>query len=165
MVLCIYTDGSGTRRGNPGGWACCVVQATDLDLIWHQSCGYDADTTNNRMELTAAIEGLRGALALCNDTPNLHRLLENHQMSVILRTDSMYVINLANGSYRPNTNNDLYDDLHLVIRSFGIPVDFQHVRGHSGDTLNERMDKLAKHSRKNGHQRALTGLLVDVQEE
>lgn len=131
----IYTDGG--CRGNPGigGWG--AVLTTDQ----HQKKikGSAADTTNNRMELTAAIEALNALKKPCN---------------VILHTDSTYVKNgittwLANwkknnwktAARKPVKNADLWKALETACAKH--EVDWRWVKGHAGVEGNEIADTLA----------------------
>jgi ribonuclease HI len=88
--------------------------------------GSDPQTTNNRMELTAAIEGLRKLPAGAR---------------VKLRSDSQYMIKSINFGWKRNANVDLWKDLDIEIARRR--VSFEWVRGHAGDPLNERADRLA----------------------
>lgn len=131
----ITTDGSCLGNPGPGGWACvlrCDGHERALD-------GGVADTTNNRMELTAAIEGLRTLKRAC---------------TVTVITDSEYVRRGAteflarwkeNGwSTRAGSNvanRDLWEQLDELVSYH--EVTWLHVRGHSGHGDQERCDKLA----------------------
>ncbi len=132
----IYTDGACSGNPGPGGWAAI--------LFWNgeekELSGGENPTTNNRMELKAAIEGLNALKA---------------QSSVILYTDSRYVMDgltkwlprwKANGwktaDKKPVKNEDLWRTLdEAALRH---EVDWQWVAGHSGDVGNERADTLAR---------------------
>ena len=88
--------------------------------------GFDPSTTNNRMEITAALEGLRAT------TPG---------SSVVLRSDSQYVIYTLTKGWKRNKNHDLWKvlDAETAARR----VRFEWVRGHDSDALNNRADELA----------------------
>jgi ribonuclease HI len=88
--------------------------------------GGDSKTTNNRMELTAAIEALR---LLPDGTP------------VLLRSDSQYLVNTINLRWKRNANADLWKQLDEEMSRR--KVRFEWVRGHAGDVLNDRADRLA----------------------
>ena len=132
----IYTDGA--CRGNPGkgGWgAVLVYQGREKELS-----GGDAETTNNRMELTAAIE----ALAILKEP-----------CEVTLTSDSKYLVDaIVQGwavSWRargwrkadksPALNADLWEKLLKLLETHN--VTFVWVKGHDGHPYNERCDKLA----------------------
>jgi ribonuclease HI len=135
----IYTDGS--CRGNPGagGWGALLMFEGREREIW----GGEAETTNNRMELRAAIEALDALKRPCH---------------VELHTDSQYVRNgitqwlslwkargwrtMSKGAVK---NEDLWRRLDEARTRH--EVDWRWVRGHAGHELNERADQLAKRGR------------------
>ena len=132
----IHTDGSCLLNPGPGGWAAVLQwQGNERELT-----GSEPDTTNNRMELTAAIMGLNAV---------------TRPMLVDLHTDSRYVMNgvqdwmprwKANGwktaAKKPVANQDLWQQLdEAVIRH---QVRWHWVKGHAGNPLNERCDVLAR---------------------
>ena len=130
-----FTDGACSGNPGPGGWGA-VLQFGDHERELH---GGAADTTNNRMELTAAIEALRALSEPCR---------------VSLTTDSTYVKDgitqwLANwkrndwktAAKKPVKNQDLWQALdHESSRH---EIDWCWVKGHSGHPENERADRLA----------------------
>ena len=132
----IYTDGACSGNPGPGGWG------TILEYAGHEKelSGGEAMTTNNRMELTAVIEGLKALKERC---------------SVTVTTDSKYVadgINLgwarkwkANGWKRPDKkpalNPELWDELLSLIDKHEVTIVW--IKGHAGHPYNERCDKLA----------------------
>ena len=131
----IYTDGACRGNPGPGGWG--VV------LIANQKCrtlhGGDPETTNNRMELTAAIEALNA--------------LKGGQR-VVLHTDSKYVMDGINewlpnwkkrgwktAAKKPVKNKDLWQALDEAVARH--EIDWHWVRGHDGNPGNEEADALA----------------------
>jgi ribonuclease HI len=120
--ILVYADGSCLGNPGPGGWGVLIVEAGAT----REYSGSDPHTTNNRMEMTAAIEGLR-------------RLPP--EVKVILRSDSQYLVNSVNLRWKRNANVDLWKELDAEIA--GRKVRFEWVRGHAGDTLNDRADRLA----------------------
>ena len=130
-----FTDGACSGNPGPGGWGA-VLQFGDHERELH---GGAEDTTNNRMELTAAIETLRALSEPCR---------------VSLTTDSTYVKDgitqwLANwkrngwktAAKKPVKNQDLWQELdHESARH---AIDWCWVKGHSGHPENERADRLA----------------------
>jgi ribonuclease HI len=133
----VYTDGACQNNqapgGQPGGWACVFVDGP-------QFSGFDPATTNNRMELTAAIEALK------HTEPGA---------AVTIFSDSAYVVNAfqqnwfagwqrrgwKNAKGQPVENQDLWRDLkHLEQER---RVTWVKVRGHAGDHYNEIADRLA----------------------
>ena len=119
----VYADGSCLGNPGPGGWG---VVVRDPDGNVTELNGYDPSTTNNRMELMAAIEGLRAT---------------EPGAEVILRSDSQYVVKSMTLHYKRNKNNDLWDllDAETAARR----VRFEWVRGHGDDPINNRADELA----------------------
>jgi ribonuclease HI len=120
----VYADGSCLKNPDgPGGWGVVVCDPDDNE---RESNGHAASTTNNRMELTAAIEGLRAT------EPGCH---------AVLRSDSQYVVNTMNLNWRRKANLDLWKllDAETDART----VRFEWVRGHGVDPLNNRADELA----------------------
>ncbi len=138
----LYTDGACSGNPGPGGWAA-LLKHPATETIKTLS-GSESSTTNNRMELTAAIEGLRSIDA----TP---------RRRICLVSDSEYVIRgltewikgwIANNWKRgkkagapPVKNVDLWQELHALAGRHDMT--YQHVRGHSGHPENEECDRLA----------------------
>lgn len=131
----IYTDGACKGNPGPGGWGALLVYKGVEKELW----GGDPNTTNNRMELMAAIAGLIALTRPC---------------SVKLVTDSQYVMKgiqewLPNWKKRgwktaakePVKNADLWQKLDEEVNRH--QVSWQWVRGHTGHPGNERADQLA----------------------
>ncbi|MCL5781279.1 MAG: ribonuclease HI [Bacillota bacterium] len=132
----IYTDGACSGNPGPGGYGVVMLYK---DHRKEMSAGF-RDTTNNRMEILAAIVGLESLQERCN---------------VTIYTDSQYLINAiekgwakkwrANGWMRnkkePALNADLWERLLKLCERHN--VKFVWVRGHSGNPENERCDRLA----------------------
>ena len=132
----IYTDGA--CKGNPGagGWGA-VLRYNGHE---RELSGGEADTTNNKMELTAVIMALKALKEPCD---------------VTLTTDSQYVCNAVNKGWIYNwkknnwiksdktqaKNIELWEELLPLLRRH--KVSFVWVRGHNGHPENERCDKLA----------------------
>lgn len=133
--ITIYCDGSSIGNPGPGGWGAVVADGARAKELG----GYKNDTTNNRMELTAAIESLR--------------ILKNAS-AVSIHTDSSYVINgitkwvkgwVKNGwltkEKKDVLNRELWQELVKVSEKHDVA--WKHVKGHSGIELNERADMIA----------------------
>jgi ribonuclease HI len=133
----VYTDGACSGNPGPGGWAAIITEDGTERVV----SGAEPRTTNQRMELTAAIEGL----AAIPDRRRVH-----------VHTDSAYVMNCfeerwwerweKNGwlgsAKKPVTNRDLWERLLAQVRRHDVV--WHKVRGHSGDVMNDRVDALAR---------------------
>lgn len=131
----IFTDGACRGNPGPGGWGV-VMRYKDKEKELY---GGEAHTTNNRMELMAAIEALKTLKESCD---------------VELTTDSQYVKNGINqwiinwkkrgwktADKKPVKNVDLWQELDELVSNH--KVNWHWVRGHSGHPENERADQLA----------------------
>jgi ribonuclease HI len=135
-VVEIYTDGACSGNPGPGGWGALLrYNGNEREL-----CGGEAETTNNRMELRAAIEALNALKRPC---------------TVHLHTDSTYVKQgitewikrwKANGwrtaGKKPVKNQDLWEALDEALARHDIR--WHWVKGHAGHPENERADELAR---------------------
>lgn len=134
-VLEIWTDGACKGNPGPGGWG--VVMRYGIHS--HEMHGGEAETTNNRMELTAVIEALS---AIKRPVP------------IILHLDSNYVKNGITGwvhgwkrkgwrtaDGKPVKNVELWQQLDKLASE--LDIDWRWVKGHAGDPGNERADELA----------------------
>ena len=141
----IYTDGACSGNPGPGGWGTILI----YKKVKKELCGFEEETTNNRMEITAVINGLNALKEKCEAE---------------VYSDSSYVVNAFNNGWleswkynnwkksnkKPVENQDLWEilveltDKHIV--------KFIKVKGHSVNELNNRCDFLAtneikKHSK------------------
>ncbi|MCF7815946.1 MAG: ribonuclease HI [Candidatus Pacebacteria bacterium] len=136
-TVIIYCDGSSIGNPGPGGWGAVVLYESGKNI--EELGGYVKGTTNNRMELTAAIEAL-------------NKLKE--KKAATIKTDSMYVINgitkwvfgwekngWQSSQKKEVLNKDLWQELMKVSEKH--TVTWEHVRGHEGVTFNERADMIA----------------------
>jgi ribonuclease HI len=146
MQIRVYTDGACSGNPGPGGWA--MVFNTDKQCKTYG--GYDVETTNNRMELTAVNQ--------CLKKISKHKSKDD---VFEIYSDSAYVINaivkkwlqgwLKNG-WKTKTgddikNRDLWEqtiECLQLIETAGQKVTFIKIKGHAGNTFNEMVDKLAK---------------------
>ena len=131
----IYTDGACKGNPGPGGWGAYLqYKGREKELY-----GGEKDTTNNRMELMAAIQALETLTRPCQ---------------IQLYTDSKYVLQgitewmdgwkrkgWKTSAKQPVKNDDLWKRLDQAIQRHDI--DWQWVRGHTGDIGNEKADELA----------------------
>jgi len=133
----IYTDGACKGNPGPGGWGAWLKSGpTEKELF-----GGELNTTNNRMELTAVIEGLAALKRPCK---------------VLLYLDSQYVRmgitewirgwkakGWMTASKQPVKNVELWQKLDKLVAEGGHQIEWRWVKGHSGDPGNERADMLA----------------------
>ena len=137
----IFTDGACRGNPGPGGWGV-LIRYNNSE---HELYGAEADTTNNRMELFAAITGLE-------TLTNLSDLVSPY--TVILTTDSKYLKDgitlwLPNWKLRgwktaarkPVKNADLWQRLDAVVSNH--KINWEWVKGHSGHRENDIVDELA----------------------
>lgn len=131
----LWTDGACRGNPGPGGWAALLIAGERERLL----TGAEALTTNNRMELTAAIRGLQALKRAC---------------TVHLHTDSQYVMrgvtewlpqwkrrDWRTADKKPVKNADLWRELDEVAQHH--VIDWHWVRGHAGIERNEQVDRHA----------------------
>lgn len=148
MRVRIFTDGACSENPGPGGWAV-VFNTADKCRSFS---GNELCTTNNRMELMAVIEAFKKILEKAK--PSRGTQFE-------IYSDSAYVVNTINNcwieAWQKNNwqttkredvkNRDLWEEfsrLRRETRSLGISITIYKIKGHSGNTFNELVDKLAK---------------------
>ena len=143
----IITDGSCLGNPGPGGWAC-ILRCGQHERVLQ---GGMADTTNNRMELTAAIEGLR-ALKRASQVTVLT------DSEYVRRGITEYLPRWKTNGWRTSTgkavvNQDLWEELEEL--SSHHEVAWTHVPGHSGQPNHERCDALATAAARTAKQEAV----------
>jgi ribonuclease HI len=143
MKYKIFTDGSSRGNPGPGGWGAVIVCGEEKII---ELGGGEKNTTNNRMELTAALESFK----------KLNQLMHKDSADAALEvfTDSSYLINgitkwvpgwIRNG-WKTKTkddvlNKDIWSELYSISKSFNIK--WNHIGGHVGIVGNERCDEIA----------------------
>lgn len=141
-TVILYTDGACSGNPGPGGWGAL--------LIWNgkerELSGGAAQTTNNRMEMNAVIEGLKAIKEPCR---------------VKIHSDSALIINAFNQNWiknwkkrgwkkankKPVENRDLWEKMLTVMKPH--TVEWIKVKGHSTDERNNRVDRIAVNASKN----------------
>ena len=132
VTTIVYTDGACSGNPGPGGWAWAVVDGGFAS-------GGEAQSTNQRMEIMAAFEAVK-----------------SHQGPVEIVSDSTYVVHCfsdrwhdgwkrrgwRNSQRKPVANRDLWEPFIDLVLSRG-DVTFRWVKGHSGDPMNDLVDRLA----------------------
>lgn len=147
--IIVHTDGACSGNPAPGGWAAIIIGWNgDGKAFRYDIWGGDEDptTTNQQMELTAAIEALvwiKDQKGFATTTP------------ILIRSDSQYLVNgmniwlanwLSNG-WKASDKGPVKNRSHWASLDFlteGMDITWEWVRGHSGDPLNEAADALAK---------------------
>jgi ribonuclease HI len=135
----IYSDGGARPNPGPGGWAALLIYGDTQKELY----GYDPATTNNRMELTAAVGALSALKRPCE--------IEFHTDSQYLRKGITEWIQswMKNGwrtsTKKPVENQELWMQLHALTQQHNI--DWRWVRGHAGNSWNEQVDQLATRAR------------------
>jgi ribonuclease HI len=128
----VWTDGACSGNPGPGGWAWATEDG-------RQGTGGAPNTTNQRMEITAALEAVRALGG-----------------PLVVVSDSTYVVNCfrdgwwkgwlargwVNSAKKPVANRDLWEPLVDAVRENG-EIAFRWVKGHSGDPMNDLVDRLA----------------------
>ena len=144
--IIMYTDGACSGNPGPGGWGTVLMFGEHKKEI----SGFMPDTTNNRMELFAAVQGFTALKQPC---------------AVTLYSDSAYLVNVfkqnwidgwqRNGwktaSKKPVENQDLWKQLYDLLKENS--VRFTWVKGHSGIRENELVDQLARDAAKSPTER------------
>ncbi len=135
-TVTVYTDGACSGNPGPGGWGAILRYGPHEKVI----SGGEAETTNNRMELTAAIRALEALTEPC---------------AVELYTDSRYLVDALEKGWvynwkrngwrkpdkKPALNVDLWEQLLALLESHEVRLHW--VRGHADNAFNNRCDKLA----------------------
>ncbi|MQG18747.1 MAG: cyclic pyranopterin monophosphate synthase MoaC [SAR202 cluster bacterium] len=123
IMIRVYTDGSCLNNPGAGGWAAIILDKKSKMILK----GGENNTTNNRMELMSVISGLE---SIADDE------------DVTIYSDSKYVINSVTLGWKRKANLDLWEllDQQLISKN----VEWQWVKGHSGDKYNEEADQIAQ---------------------
>ncbi|MGE4282389.1 MAG: ribonuclease HI [Clostridia bacterium] len=135
--IIIYTDGACSGNPGPGGWGAILMYGKHQKEL----SGFEKHTTNNRMELIAAIQALKILKEPCN---------------IALHSDSAYLINALNQGWlsnwekngwrtsakKPVENQDLWQEIVEQCKTHNI--DWEKVKGHSDNLYNNRCDELAR---------------------
>ena len=129
--ITVYTDGACKGNPGPGGWAALIIDERAKETLI--SGGPIPHTTNQRMEVTAAIQGLRHV------PPG---------SSITLRSDSLYVVNTMELNWKRRANHDLWAELDALVAQRSVA--FEWVRGHNGHPQQERVDEAASKAATNG---------------
>ena len=135
VSISIYTDGACDPNPGPGGWAAILRSGGREKTL----TGGDPDTTNNRMELTAAVEALKSLKGSCR--VQLHTDSEYLQKGVTEWLPIWQASRWRTASKKPVANRDLWEELAAQLSRHNI--EWRWVKGHAYDALNRRADRLA----------------------
>lgn len=145
-VTYVYTDGACSGNPGPGGWAWAVP-----DGAW--ASGAEASSTNQRMEVMAALDALRhldGRVEVVSDSTYVVHCFRDRWWQGWLRRG------WRNSQNKPVANRDLWEPLVDLVRARGDEVTFRWVKGHSGDHWNDVVDQLAVEASHSGEPRSGT---------
>lgn len=137
----IYTDGSCLKNpGGPGGYACIIIDKETNEIITSKALG-EQSTTNNRMELEAAILGLcyfkeRTKITVVTDSTYVKNGFEKKWIDNWIKND------WVNSEKKPVKNRDLWEHLLELVRFH--EVRFRWVKGHDKDEYNNMVDNMAR---------------------
>jgi ribonuclease HI len=127
-----YTDGACLGNPGPGGWAWAIPGGA-------YASGYAERSTNQRMEITAAYEAVRtieGPLEVVSDSTYVVNCFKNRWWEGWLKRG------WTNSAKKPVANRDLWEPFIELVRTRG-DVTFRWVKGHSGNPMNDLVDRLA----------------------
>lgn len=147
MRIDVYTDGACSGNPGPGGFAF-VLKATGSDMkVW----GFEEDTTNNKMELTAVVRGLRQALNVSTTDGKREIFIFSDSAYIIQAINQGWVLFWSQNEWKKKDGNEVKNKelwkllLDLLSRNTKKnKVKFIKVKGHNGDPLNELADSLAR---------------------
>jgi len=134
-MVTIYTDGACRGNPGPGGWGALLMSGSHEKVLR----GSESQTTNNRMELQAAIGALAALKGRCQ--VSLFTDSEYLRKGVLEWLEGWKKRNWKNAAKKPVKNRDLWEQLDALLSDH--EIDWHWVKGHSGDAGNERADQLA----------------------
>lgn len=127
----VYTDGSCLGNPGPGGWASIILHKEKEAKL----SGNEKETTNNRMELKAAIEALRWI----RNTAKINE--HNQKEKIVIFSDSSLLVHTINRNWKKKKNKELWAELDSL-RGF-LDIKWEWVKGHAENKYNNKADKLA----------------------
>lgn len=143
--IMLYTDGACSGNPGPGGWSALLLIRTNLGKEPITIRGGEKHTTNNRMEISAVIEGLSF----------INKNIDAEDITITVYSDSAYVVDNVNNGHAANwkknnwlksdgsmaKNHDLWGMLLGYLENMNIKI--EKVKGHSTDKFNNHVDKIA----------------------
>lgn len=150
MIVRMFTDGACSNNPGPGGYAALITTNLGTKTI----SGFEAETTNNRMELMAVIKGIEEVM-------NVIFLEEQKIEKLEIISDSAYVVNAINQNWlqswktngfktkdnKPIKNIEIWqklDEQLETLKFIEVEVVFTKIKGHNGNYFNEMVDKIAR---------------------
>jgi ribonuclease HI len=138
MDIYVYVDGSTINNPGIGGWAFCIVDPSK-NVVLFQNAGCCVDTTNNRMELTAAIRGLGDVIS--RGYHKSHQIVVYSDSQYVVKGISTWIKSWKSKGWVDVKNRDLWEQLELYHKQ--ARSTFKWIRGHDGNHYNELVDRLA----------------------
>jgi ribonuclease HI len=149
----VFTDGACSGNPGPGGWGWAIANSA-------YGSGSELQSTNQRMEVWAVLDALQTMLAQSDDE------------TIEIVSDSTYVVNCFRDSWwkgwesrgwknsqkQPVANQDLWKPLIALYKENSARIRFRWVKGHSGNTMNDRVDQLAVAAAQSQSARRIVGL-------
>jgi ribonuclease HI len=137
----LYTDGSSRGNPGPGGWGIVVIAQSS---IVHERGMHEIHTTNNRMELCAAIAAVRFLL----ENPLYTHATIYADSAYVLGGVTSWIVGWEKNGWKTATkkevlNQDLWKDLIALVRATPCTLTWEKVKGHAGNLYNERADTIA----------------------
>jgi len=129
----VYTDGACSGNPGPGGWAWAIEDG-------ESGSGGEKDTTNQRMELRAVLEAVKkldGYIAIYSDSTYVVKCFNDGWYKGWLKRG------WKNSQNKPVANQDLWRDLIEIYLDRSEELEFNWVKGHSGDPMNDLVDQMA----------------------
>ena len=133
----IYTDGACSGNPGPGGWGAILMYGAHK----RELSGGEADTTNNRMELRAVIEGLQAIKRPCRITLYLDSQYVRQGITSWIHNWKRKGWKTADN--KPVKNADLWQQLDALVHNSPHQIHWEWVKGHAGNPGNEKADELA----------------------
>ena len=144
MEIKIYTDGACIGNPGPGGWAAVIIENNKEKQIF----GGEKLTTNNRMELVAAIKGLEYCIDQDKKQTSLIKKITVYTDSAYLKDGiTKWIKSWEKNNWKTSDkknvkNKDLWKELQILVKLK--EVDWKWIKGHSNDPMNDLADRLAK---------------------
>ncbi|MFN7038112.1 MAG: ribonuclease HI [Alphaproteobacteria bacterium] len=150
-IVEIYTDGACSGNPGPGGWGVVLIYGSNVKEIY----GSEKDTTNNKMELYAAIQGLLSLKKACE--VELYTDSNYLKEGITVWIKNWKLNNWKTSQKKPVKNVELWQKLDELIKIHN--VNWHWVKAHNGNLYNEKADKLAVKGREEAKLSSVTTIL------